>query len=42
MKKLPESELELMMIIWHAGRPVTRAEIESGLDEDRKLIKSEE
>lgn len=37
MKKLPESELELMMIIWHAGRPVTRAEIESGLDEDRKL-----
>ena len=27
MKKLPESELELMMIIWQAGRAMTRPEI---------------
>ena len=37
MKKLPESELELMMIIWQAGRAMTRPEIEAGLGEGRKL-----
>lgn len=37
MKRLPDSELELMMIIWHAGRPVTRPEIEDELHEERKL-----
>ena len=37
MKKLPDSELEIMLIIWEYGRPVTRFEIESKLDEDRKL-----
>lgn len=37
MKRLPDSELELMMIIWDAGRPVTRTEIEEELPLDRKL-----
>lgn len=37
MKKLPDSELEIMLIIWEYDRPVTRFEIESKLDEDRNL-----
>ena len=37
MKKLPDSELEIMLIIWEYDRPVTRFEIESKLDADRKL-----
>ena len=37
MKKLPDSELEIMLIIWEYGRPVTRFEIESKLDEERNL-----
>lgn len=37
MKRLPDSELELMMIIWDAGRAVTRAEIEEKLPADRTL-----
>lgn len=37
MKRLPDSELELMMIIWDAGRPVARTEIEEELPLDRKL-----
>ena len=37
MKKLPDSELEIMLIIWEYERPVTRFEIESKLDEDRNL-----
>lgn len=37
MKRLPESELELMMIIWNANKPVTRMEIEEQLDSSRKI-----
>lgn len=37
MKKLPDSELEIMLIIWEYGRPVNRFEIESKLDVGRKL-----
>lgn len=37
MKKLPESELELMMIIWRADHPVTRTEIEAQLEEGRRI-----
>lgn len=37
MKKLPESELELMLIIWHAEKPVTRMEIEERLSKDREI-----
>ena len=35
MKRLPDSELELMMIIWDAGKPVTRTEIEERLPRER-------
>ena len=31
MKRLPESELEIMMIIWRHGGPVNRMEIEAKL-----------
>ena len=37
MKRLPDSELELMMIIWDAGRGITRNEIEERLPQDRRL-----
>lgn len=37
MKRLPDSERELMMIIWHAGTPVTRSEIEQQMNTERKL-----
>lgn len=32
MKRLPESELEIMMIIWKYDRPINRMEIEEHLD----------
>ena len=38
MKKLPDAELELMMIIWDAEGPVTRMEIEERMDEGRKCF----
>ena len=37
MKRLPDSELEIMMIIWDMDKPVTRSEIEARLDRERKL-----
>lgn len=37
MKRLPDSELEIMLIVWDYDRPVTRFEIEERLDGDRKL-----
>lgn len=37
MKRLPDSELEIMMIIWDLGKPVTRFEIEAQMDHNRKL-----
>lgn len=37
MKRLPDSELEIMLIIWELNRPVTRFEIEEKMDGDRKL-----
>ena len=37
MKKLPDGELELMMIIWEAGEPVSRIEIEEKMDTDKLL-----
>ena len=38
MKKLPDAELELMMIIWDAEKPITRFEIEEKLSEDRDVL----
>lgn len=37
MKRLPDSELELMMSLWKLGRPATRLEIEAGMGEERQL-----
>ena len=37
MKRLPDSELEIMMIIWDLDKPVTRFEIEAQMDQSRKL-----
>lgn len=37
MKRLPDSELEIMMIIWELDKPVTRFEIEEKMDNDRNL-----
>ena len=37
MKRLPDSELEIMMIIWDLDKPVTRFEIEERMEEGRKL-----
>lgn len=37
MKRLPDSELEIMMIIWELDKPVMRFEIEERLNEKRKL-----
>lgn len=37
MKRLPDSELEIMMIIWELDAPVTRTQIEVQLKENRKL-----
>lgn len=39
-KTLPNSELELMMIIWKADEPMTRIEIEEQLPKERKLSKT--
>ena len=38
MKKIPDAELELMLIIWDAGRPLTRVEIEENLSDDREVL----
>lgn len=37
MKRLPDSELEIMMIIWELDKPVTRFEIEEQMEGERKL-----
>ena len=37
MKRLPDSELEIMMIIWDLDKPVTRFEIEAQMDQGRRL-----
>ena len=39
-KTLPNSELELMMILWRAGRPMTRVEIEEQLPKERTWSKT--
>ena len=38
LKTLPNSELELMMILWRAGEPLTRMEIEERLPKKRTLF----
>lgn len=36
MKKLPDAELDLMLIIWRAGKPVSRAYIDRQLQGKRE------
>uniref|UniRef100_UPI004055F05E BlaI/MecI/CopY family transcriptional regulator n=1 Tax=Acetatifactor sp. TaxID=1872090 RepID=UPI004055F05E len=40
MKKLPDAELELMLIIWDAEEPISRMEIEGKLDKNREVVPS--
>ena len=37
MKKLPDGELELMMIIWDSKEPISRIEIEQRMDAGKEL-----
>ncbi|MEG0307198.1 MAG: BlaI/MecI/CopY family transcriptional regulator [Clostridium sp.] len=37
IKRLPDSELDIMLIIWDAGRPVSRAYIEKQINEKKDL-----
>lgn len=34
---MPDSELEIMMIVWELDKPVTRFEIEAQMEDERKL-----
>lgn len=36
MKRLPESELSIMMIVWKAEKEITRVEIEEELNKDKE------
>ncbi len=40
MKKLPEAELEMMMIIWQAKEPISRMEIEEQLGDSKDVVAS--
>lgn len=40
MNKLPDAELELMMIIWDAKEPISRLEITEKMDNDREVVAS--
>ena len=40
MKKLPEAELELMMIIWQAKEPISRMDIENQMTTDKEVVAS--
>lgn len=40
MKRLPDAELELMLIIWDAAEPVSRIEIEEKMDKSREVVPS--
>ena len=40
MKRLPDAELELMMIIWDAEKPITRVEIEEQMTSDKDVVPS--
>ncbi|MCM1466952.1 MAG: BlaI/MecI/CopY family transcriptional regulator [Alistipes sp.] len=40
MKRLPEAEQELMMIIWSLEEPVTRADIEAKYDKAKEVMPS--
>lgn len=37
IKRLPDSELDIMLIIWDAGEPVSRSYIEKHINEKKNL-----
>lgn len=40
MRRLPDAELELMMIIWDSEQPVSRVEIEKKMKGDKSVLPS--
>lgn len=40
MKKIPEAELELMMVIWDSEQPVSRMDIEMKMENHREVVPS--
>lgn len=40
MKRLPDAELELMMMIWEAGEPVSRLDIEQRMQGGKEVAPS--
>lgn len=40
MKKLPDAELELMLIIWESKEPISRTQIEEKMDKSRDVVPS--
>lgn len=40
MKKLPESEQEIMMIVWEYAEPVSRFQIEEKLNVEKNIAPS--
>lgn len=40
MKKLPDAELELMLIIWESSEPISRIQIEEKMDKSREVVPS--
>lgn len=40
MKRLPDAELELMMIIWNAKEPISRLEITEKLGDSKDVVPS--
>lgn len=40
MIKLPDTELELMMIIWNTEEPISRIEIERKMDSSKEVVPS--
>ena len=40
MKKIPDAELELMMVIWDSEQPVSRMDIERKMENHRDVVPS--
>ena len=40
MRKIPDAELELMMVIWDSEQPVSRMDIETKMENGRNVVRS--
>lgn len=40
MRKIPDAELELMMVIWDSEQPVSRMDIETKMENGRDVVPS--